>query len=61
MDKEEQKSDILGRGANLDVGVMDEEKKFDQMANIEMDAQRKTVKGKLDRHIQDKHKQALME
>jgi hypothetical protein len=25
LDKEEQKSDILGRGANLDGGVMDEE------------------------------------
>ena len=49
LDKDEQKSDILGRGANLDVGQMDEEEKFNQMANIEMDAQRKTVKVKLEK------------
>lgn len=61
MDKEEQKSDILGRGANLDGGVMDEEQKFDQMANLEIDAQRKTVKVKLERHVQEKQKQAAME
>lgn len=44
MDKEEQKSDILGRGTGMEGNVMDEEEKFNQMANIEIDAQRKTLK-----------------
>jgi hypothetical protein len=61
MDKDEQKSDILGRGANLDGGQMDEEEKFNQMANLEIDAQRKTVKVKLERYMYEKQKQAAME
>ena len=60
LDKEEQKSDILGRGANLDGGVMDEEQKFDQMANIEIDAQRKTVKHKLEKQVLEKQKREMM-
>jgi hypothetical protein len=31
------------------------------MANLEIDAQRKTVKVKLERHVQEKQKQAAME
>lgn len=61
LDKEEQKSDILGRGANLDGIPMDEEEKFNQMANLEIDAQRKTAKVKLERHEFEKNKQAAME
>ena len=47
IDKDEQKSDILGRG--VDPNQMDEEEKFNQMANLEIDAQRKTVKNNLER------------
>ena len=54
IDKEEQKSDLLGRGANLEGNFMDEEEKFNQMANLEIDAQRKTVKVNLERHQIDK-------
>ena len=59
VDKDEQKSDIMGRG--LDDNRMDDEEKFNQMANLEMDAQRKTVKVKLERHIYEKQKLAAME
>jgi len=54
IDKEEQKSDLLGRGANLEGNYMDEEEKFNQMANLEIDAQRKTVKVNLERYQIDK-------
>ena len=40
---------------------MDEEEKFNQMANLEIDAQRKTVKVNLERTVQEKQKQAAME
>jgi hypothetical protein len=40
---------------------MDEEEKFNQMANLEIDAQRKTVKVKLEKVMYEKAKQAAME
>ena len=55
IDKEELlKLDILGRGASLEGNIMDEEEKFNQMANLEIDAQRKTVKVNLERYQIDK-------
>jgi hypothetical protein len=61
IDKEETKADILGRGATLDGNVMDEEEKFNQMANLEINAQRKTVKVNLERHLFEKQKKEAME
>ena len=41
--------------------AMDEDEKFNQMANLEIDAQRKTVKVKLERLQIEKQKQAEAE
>jgi hypothetical protein len=49
------------RGAALEGNVMDEEEKFNQMANLEIDAQRKTVKVNLERYQIDKQKKEAME
>ena len=61
IDKEEQKSDLLGRGANLEGNYMDEEEKFNQMANIEIDAQRKTLKYHFEKLQLDKQKKEALE
>ena len=48
VDKDEMKSDILGKGNILgggnDANQMDDEEKYNQIVNIEMEQQRKKIK-----------------